>query len=151
MCPAVSTITTDQSTFSDISASAASEFQSGGAVYAPPSNITINLSIFSGNLANGYGGAIYVSFVAVNMSTFDHNAASGSRYRSTVTSSGRAIYGETVTVDRSTFSYNTVSARGGRGGGGGGGIRGTETVTVERSVFSYNTASYYSRANGGAI
>ena len=75
-----STITIDQSTFSDNRA-IANYRGYGGAIYAHSSTITIDQSSFSDNRATanhrGYGGAIYVhsSTITIDQSTFSDNRA----------------------------------------------------------------------------
>jgi parallel beta-helix repeat protein/predicted outer membrane repeat protein len=117
----------------------------GAAIYNYGGALTIQNSVFSGNVTTGKGGAIYNydGNVVIQSSTFSGNIASGL---------GGAIYNYsgTISIDASTFSGNQSAS----GGGAIALYQDTSTpsssLTITNSTFSGNQTTGANN-DGGAI
>src|SRR5262245_38860835 len=113
--------------------------ESGGGIYSPQTNVTLNNSIVTGNQAGSEGGGIWTNTGNV---TLNHSTVTGN----SVTGLGGGVYCNrgSISITSSTISGNSAS---GNAGGVGMGSAATGNLTISNSTITDNTAS----SDGGGI
>lgn len=117
----------------NVAVQVASDYTSGGAMFLFDTNVDVENTVFIGNSANGWGGAVGMIATTAD-STWTNCLFSGNETLTTLLGLGGAIYADVddTVVTNCTFSNNTAAVYGG-------GMYTTGDLTINNSIFWDNT------------